>query len=223
MLQRHARTAERVGAFAPFSVPHFGKIYMGGMLWSVCRWGLGFLGAYFVNQRTHSPRLVQLTGTMMWAPLLFAGLIGGSLADRFDRRRIVLAQFSTLMPLVGLIGFASLTNHLEVWMIFPFQICIGVGWVIDMTARRALVYDLVGDQHVNGAMALEQFASSLGLAGGALAGGSIIGGLGIAWAYIAVAACMSVALLVLARLPAGISQQSAPRAAAVVRPTLRST
>ena len=187
--------------FEPFSVPHFGKVYLGGFLWSVCRWALGFLAAYLVNQRTGQPRLVQLTGTMMWGPLLFGGLLGGAIADRFERRSVVLAQFGVLLPLVALVGVAARADALPTWLIFPFMVTIGVGWVMDMTARRALVYDLVGPAHVNGAMALEQFSSSLGLALGAIAGGAVIGALGIGAAYLTVAAMMAITLGVLWRVP----------------------
>ena len=164
-------TAPTDSPLAPFRVPHFGKLYLGGFLWSVCRWALGFLGAYVVNQKTGSPRLVQLTGTMMWGPLLFGGVIGGAVADRFERRTIVLVQFAALLPLVLAMAVGAQADALTLWMIYPFMVTVGIGWVIDMTARRALIYDVVGDQYVNAAMALEQFSSAIGLAVGALAGG----------------------------------------------------
>jgi len=197
---------------APFSSPHFTKIWLGGLLWSICRWGLGFLGAYVVDQRLGSPRLVQLTGTFMWGPLLFAGSIGGMIADRFERRTIVLVQFGGLLPLATAVGAAAVTDRLPTWVIYPFMITVGVGWVIDMTARRALIYDLVGPEQVNGAMALEQFSSALGLALGALAGGAVIGFLGVGAAYLTVAGLMLLALVVLARLPRRYA--AAPAAAA---------
>lgn len=186
---------------APFAAPHFTKIWLGGLLWSICRWGLGFLGAYVVDQRLGSPRLVQLTGTFMWGPLLFAGSIGGMIADRFERRTIVLVQFGGLLPLAAAVGAAAAVDRLPTWVIYPFMVTVGVGWVIDMTARRALIYDLVGPEQVNGAMALEQFSSALGLAMGALAGGAVIEVLGVGAAYLTVAGLMLLALAVLARLP----------------------
>ena len=204
-------------AFAPFRVPHFGKLYLGGFLWSVCRWALGFLGSYVVNQKTGSPRLVQLTGTMMWGPLLLGGVIGGAVADRFERRRIVLIQFAALLPLVVLMALGARADQLTLWLIYPFMVAVGIGWVIDMTARRALIYDVVGDRYVNAAMALEQFSSAIGLAVGALAGGAFIQWLGVSSAYFAVAAAMGLALIVLARVPRQPSPAAAPTITAVAR------
>ncbi len=220
-------------ALGSFAVPHFAKVFVGGFLWSVCRWALGFLAAYLVSARIGSPRLVQLTGTFMWAPLLLAGSVGGALADRVDRRTVVLAQFGGLLPLVAAVGVAATTDRLPTWVIYPFMVAVGAGWVVDMTARRALIYDLVGPTHVNGAMALEQFSSSVGLALGALAGGTVIELLGIGAAYLAVAGVMAVALVVLSTLPkterpvlsstAGSSAGSSAGSAAAPRASFRQT
>ena len=188
-------------AFGSLRSPHFPKVYATGWIWSIARWGMGFLGAYVANDLTGSPRLVQLTGTAMWGPLLFAGLLGGAVSDRFDRRRTVLLQLGLLIPLTVLMGLAGLTETLRVWMIYPFMLVVGLGWIVDMTVRRALIYDLVGAEHVNGAMALEMASSAAGLALGALLGGIIIDQLGVGQAYLAIAAALTVALAVMWRVP----------------------
>ncbi|MDH4147596.1 MAG: MFS transporter [Acidimicrobiia bacterium] len=189
------------GAFEPLRIAHFPKVYASGWIWAIGRWGMGFLGAYAVNDLTGSPRLVQLTGSMMWGPLLVAGLVGGTISDRFDRRRLVLVQLAALTPLVVAIGLLALADRLEVWMIYPFMLAVGIGWIIDMTVRRALIFDLVGDAHINGAMALEMLSSASGLAIGAAVGGTMVEVLGIGWAYLLVAAGLAIAFGLMWRVP----------------------
>jgi predicted MFS family arabinose efflux permease len=191
-------------AFSTLRIPHFGKVYAVGAIWSIARWGLGFLGAFVANDLTGSPRLVQLTGSAMWGPLLLGGLIGGSVSDRFDRRRTVLAQLGVLFPLSVLLGVLALQDALRVWMIYPFMVLVGFGWIVDMTARRALVYDLVGGERVNGAMALESLSSSAGLFLGALVGGTVVQTLGVGPAYLAVAGALAAAAVIMWRLPAPV-------------------
>lgn len=203
-------------AFESLRAPHFPKVYATGWIWSVARWGLGFLGAFVANDLTGSPRLVQLTGTTMWGPLLLAGVVGGAVSDRFDRRRTVLVQMAVLIPLTTLMGFLALGDRLAVWMIYPFMVVIGLGWIVDMTARRALIYDLVGPDQVNGAMALEMLSSAAGLALGALIGGSVIGWLGVGQAYLVIAAALVVALVIMWFVPAGLG--GAALAAGAVKP-----
>ena len=58
-----------------FSVRHFGAVWASGLLWHVCRWAVAFLGAYLINDMTGSPRLTQLAGTFLYAPLLVGGVV----------------------------------------------------------------------------------------------------------------------------------------------------
>ncbi|MGF1596988.1 MAG: MFS transporter [Acidimicrobiales bacterium] len=197
------RARTRAGGDSLFAVPGFAAVYSVGVVWSLCRWAIGFLGAYVVAEATGSPRLVQLTGAMLWAPLLVAGVVGGALSDRAPRRLLLLIQFGVLGPLTVVVGLASLADRLPLWALYGYMLTAGMGWVIDMTVRRALVYDLVGDHHVNRAMAFEGLASSVGLAGGALAGGTLIGTIGAPGAYLVVAAAIGVAAALLILVPSG--------------------
>lgn len=203
---------QRVDAFSPLRAPHFPKVYIAGWIWNAVRWALSFLGAYVANRLTGSPRMVQLTGTFMWGPLLLAGLIGGAVSDRFDRRLTVLLQLGVMIPLTALMGVLALTNRLRIWMIFSFMLVVGVGWVVDMTVRRAMIYDLVGADQINGAMALEMLSSAAGMAIGALVGGSVIQALGVGQAYFVVMGSLVAALIVMALVP------STPRAIDTERP-----
>ena len=194
--QRRARADDSV-----FAAPGFAATYTVGVVWSLCRWAIGFLGAYVVADLTGSPRLVQLTGAMLWAPLLLAGVVGGAVSDRLPRRALLLGQFAVLGPLTAGIGLLSLLDRLPLWLLYAYMMAAGFGWVIDMTVRRALVYDLVGDRHVDRAMALEGLASSLGLAVGAFAGGALIGAVGAAGAYLTVAGAIAVAAALVGLIP----------------------
>jgi MFS family permease len=213
---RRPQTEERATGNV-FAAPGFTPTYAVGVVWGLCRWAIGFLGAYVVTDLTGSPRLVQLTGALLWAPLLFAGLIGGAISDRWPRRALLFAQFCVLGPLTAGIGVLSLLDRLPLWVLYLYMLVAGFGWVIDMTVRRAMVYDLVGDHHIDRAMALEGLASSFGLAAGALAGGVLIETAGVAGAYLAVAGAIGVATLLLTAVPSVGS--SRPEANA--RPSLR--
>lgn len=208
---------DRQPARSVFAMPGFAATYSVGVVWSLCRWAIGFLGAYVVSDLTGSPRLVQLTGVLLWAPLLVAGVMGGAISDRFPRRRLLLGQFVVLGPLTAGIGVLSLLDRLPLWVLYLYMATAGFGWVIDMTVRRAMVYDLVGDDHIDKAMAFEGLASSIGLIVGTLAGGVLIGTVGVSGAYLSVAAAIGVAALLLTGVPA--SRPSTTRS--VSRPSLR--
>jgi predicted MFS family arabinose efflux permease len=186
------------------SAPGFLQLWLSGVCWHWARWGIAFLAAYQVNQVTDSPRLVQLTGTTMWAPLLFGGAIGGVIADRFDRARTVKVQLAVLVPMVALMGWLELSGRLEVWMMYPFLFFAGVGWVGDMTSRRSLVFDIVGQERIDNAMALETVALASGVAAGNLLGGAIADALGVGEALLVVAGLLSVGLVLMSTVPSAV-------------------
>ena len=99
-----------------FAQPGFTAVYAVGVVWSLCRWAIGFLGAYVVADTTESARLVQLTGALLWAPLLLTGVVGGAVSDRISRRHLLFVQFSVLGPLTAGIGWLALTDNLPLWL-----------------------------------------------------------------------------------------------------------
>lgn len=193
--------ATRPSMFGALRVRHYPALLGAGWLWNMCRWASGFLGAYVANRLTGSARLVQLTGVAMWAPLLVGGVVGGVVSDRFDRRRTVIGQYCALIPLATLMGVAALADALALWMVYPFLVAVGVGWVIDMTSRRAIIFDLVGAERLDNAMALESLSSASGLAIGSLVGGTAIQAVGIGAAYLCMAGLAVLSLLLFLRVP----------------------
>jgi predicted MFS family arabinose efflux permease len=182
-------------------VPSFPSLLVAGWLWTMCRWASGFLGAFVANRSTGSARLVQLTGVALWAPLLLGGVLGGVVSDRFDRRKTVIVQFVALIPLSAAMGIAGIVGSVRLWMLYPFLVVVGIGWVADMTSRRAMIFDVVGPDRVAGAMALESVSTSSGLAIGTLVGGAAVEALGIGAAYLCMCGLAVGALVMFLRVP----------------------
>lgn len=191
---RRDRSAINVQGFLP--------LLFAGMCWHWARWGIAFLSAFWINDVTDSPRMVQLTGTTMWAPLLFGGALGGVFADRFDRLRTIRWQLALLIPIVVVVGLLEVSQQLSIWMIYPFLLFAGVGWVGDMTSRRALVFEIVGTKRIDNAMAYESFSLASGVAVGNLIGGGVAQRLGIGEAFLVVAGLLLVGFLTLNWVPA---------------------
>jgi MFS family permease len=192
----------RRSAFAAFSVPHYSRLWVTGLLWNLARWMSMFLCSYLVNQLTHSPFMVQMVGSCFFAPMFLAGAAGGIVSDRLDRRRTLIGAVGLLLlPVSIAMAAVNLGDLVRVWMVYPFMLCIGVGMVVEMTSRRALVYDLVGVENVTNALALEAMAMTGGTLLGGIAAGTIISLLGIGQAFVLVAAFYVVSLLALLGVP----------------------
>lgn len=181
-----------------------------------------FLSSYLVNQLTHSPFLVQIVGASFFAPMFFGGAIGGVISDRLDRRRTVLGLAMVLVPGALLMAALNLSGRIDVWMVYPYMLIIGLGMVVDMTSRRALVYDLVGPGNLTNALALEALAMTSGTLMGGLAGGTLVSLLGIGEGFILVAAFYSVSVVMILGVPA-VGQRRSHSAATHMLQDLRAT
>jgi MFS family permease len=191
----------RRSTFAAFTVPNYPRLWTIGLLWNMTRWMSIFLCTFLVNRLTHSPFLVQAVGAAFFAPMFLTGALGGVLSDRLDRRRTMLCLLLVLFPVAALMAAVNMAGVVETWMVYPFMLVIGVSMVVDMTSRRALVYDLVGKEFITNALALESLAMTGGTLLGGLGAGTIISLLGIGQAFVLVAAAYMLAFIIMLGVP----------------------
>jgi MFS family permease len=182
-------------------VPSYGRLWASGFFWNLTRWMGIFLCTYMVNDLTGSPLLVQLVGSAFFVPMFAGGALGGVIADRFDRRRTILVQLVMLIPCSLLMGAVVLAGEARTWMIYPFILLVGVGQMVDMTSRRALIFELVGDRRITNAMALEAVSMTGGAMLGNAVGGGVIALLGIGQTFLMMAAFYAAGYLLLAGVP----------------------
>lgn len=193
------------------SVPGYPLLFVSGFLWNMVRWMGVFLGSYLINERTGSPLAVQLVGTAFFLPMFVGGLVAGTVSDRFDRRRTLMRNLAVLAPLSVAMAAAVALDAWQSWMIYGFVFAVGIGGVLDMTNRRALVYDVVGPDHITNAVALEMFSTAAGNMIGFLTGGALLDFVGDSWAFVLMAVCFTAALGGLWRLgPVARQGEAAP-------------
>lgn len=210
--QDRDREPREIGPLAALGVPYYPRMWGAGGLWNITRWMTIFLGSYLVNRLTGSPLLVQLVGTCFFLPMFVGGLVAGTISDRFDRRRTVLRQLVALIPFAALMSALVATDHIASWMLYLFALAVGIGQVVDMTNRRALVHDIVGDRLFGNAMALEALSMAAGNMLGSLTGGTVIGLLGESSAYGMVAGFYLIIFLLMRSVPAMKPRDAAPAA-----------
>lgn len=229
VLARSGTATERRGAFACFSVPSYPTLWLSGWCWTATRQLSVFLGAFLVNELTGSPLRVQLVGTMFFLPMFLGGIVAGVVSDRFDRRRTMMRQLIALTPITVAMAAVSRSGHLAVWMVYGLMLCVGVGGVLDMTSRRALVIDLVGPERATNAVAMEAFAMSSGTTIGILAGGALLRWVGPEGTYLMIAGLYATSAVLLRRvvvpdralaIGGGAGGSGAPATAAALRADL---
>lgn len=156
--------------------------------------------AWFVLERTDSAWLVALVGFFGMAPMFLLGMVGGVLADRTDRRRLLLitqaASFASVLVMAALLQ----TDLVSYWHAYPSVMIVGAAWALDMPSRRSMIHDMLGRDGVTNAVALDSVGMSSSLMLGPALAGAMITVIGVADSYIAVAALYLVSLTLLSRL-----------------------
>src|SRR5215467_2972285 len=98
-----------------------------------------------------------LLGTVAFAgqiPVFLLAPIGGAIADRFDRRRILVITQSCMMVLAGILSAITLTGIVRVWHVILLAALMGVANAFDIPARQAFLVDMVAREDLVNAIAL---------------------------------------------------------------------
>lgn len=119
----------------------------------------------------HSGTAVGITTGLQFLPMLLLGPYAGVLADRY-RKLVVLKWTQTAMGLCGLlVGLLVLTGSAQLWQVYVAALCLGVASAIDGPARQAFVSELVGQNNISNAVALNSASfNTARLTGPAIAG-----------------------------------------------------
>src|SRR5580658_7715609 len=125
--------------------------------------------------------------------LLFAGLLaGGMLADRYDRRVVVLACSGPLVGLAALLMVNSLLSRPQLWAVYLLVLGTGALSGVGSPATTAAVPAVVGATQIPAAAALGAMGSQLGNLGGPALAGVLIAGPGLAVCYGIDAGCLAI-------------------------------
>lgn len=133
-------------------------------------------------------------------PSLILGLAAGTIADRADRRRLLLGVSGAACLLMAALGWVSGLVGVRVWQIVGVSFALGCVLVFDTPARQALVLDTVPGEMAQRALALNALAGRLSGAAGAFAAGLIIPLAGVPGCYLIIAATHGLSALLVARL-----------------------
>jgi MFS family permease len=132
---------------------------------------------------TDSSFAVGLTGLVTVVPLIIFGLIGGSIADAMDRRRLMLIT-STILTVLSAVLTVQAALHVDrVWLIYLLVGGEAGVFSIDSSARGAMLPRLVRRELMPAANALGQISQNTALTTGPLLAGVIVGAFGFAYAY----------------------------------------
>jgi len=157
--------------FSSLSITNF-RVYWLGMLVSlVGTWIQQVAQSWLVFELTSSAFLLGVVGFLNSIPVLILCLFGGVLADRLNKRNILIATQTAFMTLAFILAILTQFKIIKPFQIMGVAILNGVVMAFDAPARQSIVVELVGKKHLFNAIALNSVAfNSSRIIGPALAG-----------------------------------------------------
>lgn len=164
-----------------------------------------------------------ISTSLQFLPTLLFGLWGGLLADRFDKRKLIIGTQVAQAILAMALGVLTVTGAVQLWMVYVLALLLGFVTVVDSPARQAFVPELVqADDYVN-AQGLNSMIHNLGRLLGPAIAGVVIATVGVPVAFFANAVSFAAVLSGLFLMnPAALHRVTPqPRAPGQVRDGLR--
>ncbi len=162
------------------------QLFFGGQFVSLIgTWMQNAAQLWLVYRLTDSARLLGLVGFSGQLPVLLLSPLGGSVADRYSRRSIVIATQISSMLLALLLAGLTLAGRVQVWHVFVLATLLGVVNAFDVPARQAFVVEMVGREDLVNAIALNSTIFNGARMIGPAVAGLLIETVGEGWCFFA--------------------------------------
>lgn len=157
--------------FASFHHRDFRLFYAGQLISVTGTWMQTVAAGWLVLTLTGSPLALGLVAVARALPVLLLSFVGGTLADRVDRRRLLLLANAAAAIVSTVLAVLTATGRIEVAGVLVLSALLGVTFAFEMPARQSWIVELTGPRHLANAIALNSMLfNSARIAGPALAG-----------------------------------------------------
>ncbi len=181
--------------FRSMSVRNYRLYFAGQLISTTGTWMQSIAQAWLVLQITGSGVALGVTVALQFTPVLLVGAWGGLVADRVDKRRLLVGTQAAAGVLALLLGAVTALGVVQLWMIFVLALGLGAVNALDNPARRAFVVEMVGTEHVSNAVSLSSAMFMAARVIGPAIAGLVIAGLGVSWCFFANGVSYSAAVL----------------------------
>jgi MFS family permease len=161
------------------------RLYFAGQVVSMTgTWMQWVAQGWLVLRMTGSGFLVGAVTATQFLPMLLGGAYGGVIADRVDKRKLLIGTQSTAGLLALILGVLVSTGAVRLWMVFALALTLGIVNAIDNPARQSFVSEMVDRSEVTNAVSLNSvLANGTRVVGPAVAG-FLIAGVGIGLCFL---------------------------------------
>ncbi|MDQ1722044.1 MAG: hypothetical protein QOI26_1778 [Pseudonocardiales bacterium] len=161
------------------------RLYFSGQLISLTgTWAQRVAQDWLVLQLTDSAVALGVVTALQFAPALLLSLYGGALADRGDKRKLLLGTQAGMGIAALALGLLDVTGVVTLWHVMALAAILGVISAIDTPIRQSFVVEMVGPADLPNAVALNSTTFNLARIIGPAIAGLVITAFGTGWAFL---------------------------------------
>jgi MFS family permease len=138
---------------------------------------------YQLYVETRSPALTGLLGAVELVPLVTSSLVAGALADRFDRRRLLLACQVALVAVAGALAAAAYAGHPPLGLLYVLAGALAGSSAVERVTRAAIVPNVVAPERLRAALSFSFGMYQVAMVAGPALGGLLIASVGLGATY----------------------------------------
>ena len=190
------------GTFRSLRNPGYRTWFAGSLVSNIGTWVQRTAQDWLVlTQLTpHNATALGVVMALQFGPHIVLLPLTGSAADRFDRRRILVATQSAMFLLALALGLLTQAGLVQLWHVYAFALLLGCVTAFDAPASQTFVSELVGDKDLSNAVGLNSTSFNVARMVGPAIAGVLLSTLGTGWAFTANAVSYLAVLAALWRL-----------------------
>jgi MFS family permease len=164
---------------------NFQLFFSGQLISLIGTWMQTVAQSWLVYRLTGSAALLGTVGFAGQIPIFALAPVGGLVADRHNRQRVVIATQTASMLLAFVLAALTLTERVRVWEIVVLAALLGVVNAFDIPARQAFLVDMVGKEDLMNVIALNSSMFNGARVIGPAVAGLLVASLGEGWCFLA--------------------------------------
>jgi len=167
--------------FASLRNPNYRTFFTGQAVSLIGTWMQSIAQSWLVLELTGSGTALGLVVALQTLPILLLGPYGGVVADRLDKRRLMMGLQSMMGVLALVLGTLTITGEVRLWHVYVLAFLLGLNNCFENPARQSFVLEMVGPKDLRNAVSLNSVLVNSARAVGPAIAGIIIatGGLGV--------------------------------------------
>jgi len=200
--------------FASLQEPNYRRFLCGQSVSLVGTWMQRVAQSWLVLEVSGSGTAVGLVVALQALPVLVGGPYGGVVADRVDKRRLILFLQVGMGALALTLGVLVVTGAVALWQVFALALLLGLATCFENPARQSFILEMVGPEHLRNAVSLTAVLVNVARMVGPAVAGVLIAAGGTGLCFLVNAATFAAVVLSLATMDTARLHPAPPTARA---------